>query len=103
MLDSLLNQNKSPFYKPVCPCNQSIQVELRSFLFSVPLDKFTIGLVESAHALGTEQVASSSPGSVGYVSRVHRAYRLLGSLRGSLSSYGLIHKLCLKKLKINEL
>ena len=39
------------------------------------------GLVEQWNrcALGTEQVASSSPGSVGYISHVHRTYDYLDS------------------------
>ena len=47
--------------------------------------------------LGTEQVVSSIPGNVGYISHVHCAYDYLGSLRGSLGTYGLTQKLCLKK------
>ena len=50
--------------------------------------------------LGTEQVVSSIPGSVGYIP-CSLSLRLLGSLRGSLSTYGLTQKLCQKlKLKL---
>ena len=41
---------------------------------------------------------SSIPGSVGYISHVHRAYDYLGP-SGSLGTYGLTQKLCLKKKK----
>ena len=55
----------------------------------------------------TEQVVGSIPGSVGYISNVHRAYDNLGPFGGSLGTYGLTQKLCFKKLlclrKINRL
>ena len=35
----------------------------------------------------TEQVASSSPGGVGYISNVHRTLQLLGSFPSSLGTY----------------
>ena len=51
------------------------------------------------HALGMEQVSSSSPGCVRYISLVHRAYiRLLGSLLGSLGTNGSIQLIVFKKI-----
>ena len=49
--------------------------------------------------LGTEQVVSSIPGSVGYISHVHWAYDYLGPF-GVLWVHMAWHKNCVKKNKI---
>ena len=54
------------------------------------------GLVVSA-PLGTEQVVSSIPGSVGYISHVHWAYDYLGPF-GVLWIHMAWHKNCVKKI-----
>ena len=85
------------------------------YLFSIFINDLVDSTPPSAHptlfvdflsvtvALGTEQVVTSIPGSVEYISKGSLSLRLLGSLRGSLGIYYIWFdtKIVLKQIILN--